>query len=117
MKTCLNPKFTASSVFQSTGGSDDHTDDDEYSSGEEEEGLLDMPWSEGGGGGVAALDLGHVPLEWGMSRGTRKYSEEELQRMIDNLYGKDGGGKPPAPGAWGKATWRPARSKDGTRSS
>lgn len=86
--------------------------------GEEEEELEVVPWSEGGDGGIASLGLRQVPIEFGGSSnsdaipgsilGTRKYTQEELQKMVNNLYGEGGGDKVAGPGAWGKAKWRPS---------
>lgn len=85
-----------------------------YSSGEEE--LENLPWSEGGEGGLMSIGLGKHALE--VEDGdvmsifnSPRYSQEELQNMLDNLYGEGYGGKLVGPGAWGKARWRPAECK------
>lgn len=91
-------------------------DDDEYSSNEEEYELENLPWSEGGEGGIGSLGLGELTLEDGagsssrdMMFGAPKYSQKELQEMVDSLYGEEssGGQVGPGPGAWGKSRWRP----------
>lgn len=46
-----------------------------------------------------------------MTFGTPKYSQDELQKMVDNLYGEGGEGKLVGPGAWGKGRWRPEGDK------
>lgn len=94
-----------------------YSDEYGYSSGEEENELENLPWSEGGEGGIGSLGLRQVPIEHGVSTnsntipgsilGTPKYTQEELQRMVDNLYGDGTNEKVAGPGAWGKAKWRP----------
>lgn len=97
-----------------------YSDEDEYSSDEEAYELDNLPWSEGGEGGIGSLGLGDVSLEDGSSAshrgvfGARMYSQDELQKMVDELYfsneekgGGKGGGKEVGPGAWGKGRWRP----------
>ena len=88
-------------------------DDDTYSSGEEDQ-FEHLPWSEGGEGGIGSLGLGEHLHEDGDARSkpsamfrTPRYSEEELNSMLDTLYGEGGGGKLVGPGAWGKGRWRP----------
>lgn len=92
-------------------------DSDEYGySSEEEDEIAKLPWSEGGEGGIESLGLRQVPIEHasadcdtipGSIFGTPKYTQEELQKMVDNLYGDGGAEKVAGPGAWGKAKWRP----------
>lgn len=93
-----------------------YSDEDEYSSDEDEYELENLPWSEGGEGGIGSLGLGGLTLEDGagnsdrdMIFGAPKYSQEELQKMVDNLYGEGCTGEQvgPRPGAWGKSRWRP----------
>lgn len=93
-----------------------YSDEDEYSSDEEEYELENLPWSEGGEGGICSLGLGELSLEDGAGNSSRdmmfgapKYSQEELQQMVDNLYGEECAGEQvgPGPGAWGKSRWRP----------
>lgn len=109
-------------------GQDPYLDDEfGYSSDEddEEEYLESLPWSEGGEGGIAALGLRQVPFEApfdhahlaSADRGTGgavSYTEEELQRMVDSLYGEGGGAGMSAPGAWGRAKWRPGGKDSST---
>lgn len=92
--------------------------EDDYYSGDEEDELENLPWSEGGEGGINSLGLGEIQIEDGASRiisgrifGTPKYSQEELQKMVDSLYGEGGEGKVVGPGAWGKGRWRPKGDK------
>lgn len=90
--------------------------DDDYSSDEEEYELENLPWSEGGEGGIGSLGFGELTIEDGAGHSSRdmmfgapKYSQEELQKMVDNLYGEECAGEQvgPRPGAWGKSRWRP----------
>lgn len=87
--------------------------DGDYSSNEEEEGLENLPWSEGGEGAIPSLGLGEVDFEHddACSHPGPKYSEEELQAMVDNLYGKEGAKLPACPGGWGRGKWRPRRDR------
>lgn len=107
----LWPFFCVALSCLLSDGYEYYSDDDEYSSGEEEYELENLPWSEGGEGGIGSLGLGESPLKDGAGSsvilGAPTYSEDELQRMVDNLYGEEGGGKQVGPGAWGKAKWRP----------
>lgn len=61
--------------------------------------------------GEAVLEDGAIRSSAGMAFGMPKYSQAELQSMLDNLYGDGGRGKVVGPGAWGKARWRPAGDK------
>ena len=90
-----------------------YSDDEQYTSDEEDE-FENLPWSEGGEGGIGSLGLGELLHENSDARshpdamfGAPRYSEEELQTILDNLYGEGGGGKLVGPGAWGKSRWRP----------
>ncbi|CAM9265478.1 unnamed protein product [Scytosiphon promiscuus] len=91
-------------------------DDDGYSSDEEAYELENLPWSEGGEGGIGSLGLGELSLQDGDGAshggvyGAPAYSQDELQKMVDELYfskEEKAGGKQVGPGAWGKARWRP----------
>lgn len=105
------PLFAPLSPASFSDGYEYYSDEDEYSSGEEEYELEKLPWSEGGEGGIGSLGLGESPLKDGAGSsvmlGALTYSEDELQQMVDILYGEEGGGKQVGPGAWGKGKWRP----------
>lgn len=100
-------------------GYDYYSDDDECSSGEQEYELEKLPWSEGGEGGIGSLGLGELSLDGagrssrGMVFGAPQYSEDELQKMVDNLYGQECTGGKILPGAWGKGRWRPTGENSG----
>ncbi|CAM9795605.1 unnamed protein product [Ectocarpus sp. 6 AP-2014] len=96
-------------------GYDYYSDEDEYSSDEEGYEIERLPWSEGGEGGIGSLGLGES--ENGASSceahmfGAPKYTKDELDKMVDLLYGEGGAGKQVGPGAWGRGSWRPRGDK------
>lgn len=111
MPPCLLCLLLVALSFLPSDGYEYYSDDDEYSSGEEEYELEKLPWSEGGEGGIGSLGLGEDALKDGAGSsimlGAPTYSQDELQQMVDNLYGEEGAGKQVGPGAWGRGKWRP----------
>lgn len=113
----LAPKNSDGYEYLSDSYTDYSTDDEEYY-------LENLRWSEGGEGGIGYLGLQEFIIEDGAATGrsnpeamfgTPRYTEEELQKMLDVLYGEGGRGKISRPGAWGKAKWRPSEGKSGSK--
>lgn len=63
---------------------------------------------EGGEGDIPSLGFDFEHDDTCSNFCAPKYSEEELQAMVDTLYGEEGA-KLSAPGGWGRGKWRPRR--------